>query len=95
MRETGSEIIFTKRREDGGILTDLRLIRTFDALWETDVFSVLMTTQTHGARTEDFVYDISRDFEEAKRFFDLLCEGKASTVHLRELAEDFLASFEV
>lgn len=95
MREMGSEIIFTKRREDGVLVTDLRLIRTFDALWETDVFSVLLTTHAGGVRTEDFVYDISRDFDEAKRFFDMLCRGKASAVHLRELAEDFLASFEI
>ena len=90
METSTSSVILSKRRKGGDLLNCFRLVRTFDSFQEANVFSVFLTTESNGDCTEDFVYDISRDFGEAKSFFDLLCRNDASATHLREIAEDFL-----
>ncbi|MBR6744855.1 MAG: hypothetical protein IKM00_06545 [Clostridia bacterium] len=91
MEPYASSIVLTKKRKEGDVRNCFRLVRTFDSFCEADVFSVFLTTESEGACEEDFVYDISRDLGEAKSFFDLLCRNDASAVHLREIAEDFIA----
>ena len=90
METNVSSIVLTKRRKGGDLMNCFRLVRTFDSFQEANVFSVFLTTESDGVRTEDFIYDISRDFGEAKSFFDLLCRNDASAIHLRDIAEDFL-----
>ena len=90
METSTSSVILSKKRKGGDLLNCFRLVRTFDSFQEANVFSVFLTTESNGGCTEDFVYDISRDFGEAKSFFDLLCRNDASATHLREIAEDFL-----
>ena len=91
MNPQNSPIILTKTREENGTSTRYRLIGTFDAFGDTEIFSVFLTTMRGDSLTEDFVYDISRDPDEAARFFRTVCEHRATALHLRELAEDFLA----
>ena len=88
-----SSVVLTKRKKGEDWLNSFRLVRTFDSFQEANVFSVFLTTESEGECTEDFVYDIARDFGEAKSFFDLLCKNDASATHLRELAEDYLGDF--
>ena len=92
MKTNASFTILLRREETDGLHNCFRLIRTFDAFQGADVYSVFLTTEDGGECTEDFVYDISRDYGEVKRFFDLLCRNGATATHLRELAEDFIAS---
>ena len=87
---TQSSVILNEIGESGKGSTRFRLLRSFDSFEGADVFSLFLTTETDGVCTEDFVYDISRDFKEAKSFFDRLCRNEASALHLREMAEDFL-----
>ena len=89
-----SSILLTEMRKKDGFLTCIRLIKTFDVFQMSDIFSIFLTTQAGEIRTEDFVYDVARNFETAKRLFDILCENGASAVHLHELAEDFLSALE-
>ena len=91
METSTSSVILSKKRKGGDLLNCFRLVRTFDSFQEANVFSVFLTTESNGDCTEDFVYDISRDFGEAKSFFDLLCRNDASATHLREIVEDFLS----
>ncbi len=91
METTASSIVLTKKRKEGDLLNCFRLVKTFDSFQEANVFSVFLTTESDGAYTEDFVYDISRDFGEARGFFDLLCRNDATATHLRDIAEDFLS----
>ena len=88
--KTESCVILTETRKGCGVLTRYRLIETFDAFLGTAVFSVLLTTEYGGTVTEDFVCDLSRDPDEAARFFRRIVEYRATATHLRELAEDFL-----
>ena len=90
METSTSSIVLTKRREEGDLMNCFRLVRTFDSFQEANVFSVFLTTESEGEYSEEFVYDISRDFGEAKSFFDLLCRNDATATHLRDIAEDFL-----
>lgn len=93
METNASSVVLTKRRKGGDLMNCFRLVRTFDSFQEANVFSVFLTTESDGVCTEDFVYDISRDFGEAKSFFDLLYRNDASAIHLRDIAEDFLGDF--
>ena len=93
METNASSIVLTKRRTGGDLMNCFRLVRTFDSFQEANVFSVFLTTESGGKCTEDFVYDISRDFGEAKSFFDLLCRNDATATHLRDIAEDFLGDY--
>ena len=90
METNVSSVVLTKRRKEGDLTNCFRLVRTFDSFQDANVFSVFLTTESAGVCAEDFVYDISRDFGEAKSFFDLLCRNDASAIHLRDIAEDFL-----
>ena len=93
METNVSSIVLTKRRKEGDLTNCFRLVRAFDSFREANVFSVFLTTESDGVCTEDFVYDISRDFGEAKSFFDLLCRNDATATHLRDIAEDFLGNY--
>ena len=91
MKMNPSSTLCTRRQEADGLCNCFRLIKTFDAFQGADIYSVFLTTENGTECTEDFVYDVSRDFGEVKHFFDLLCRNDATATHLRELAEDFLA----
>ena len=88
--KTESAVILTKTREEEDVSTRYRLITTFDAFCGAEVFSVLLTTRRGKEETEDFVYDIARDEDEAARFFSRIVEYRVTARHLREIAEDFL-----
>ena len=89
--KTQTAVIMTENKEEKGVLTRYRLLCTFDAFEETEVFSVFLTTRCEDVLSEDFVYDIARDRDEAICFFRLLCENRATACHLIEIAENFLA----
>ena len=92
METNASSVVLTKKRKGGDLMNCFRLVRTFDSFQEANVFSVFLTTESEDECTEDFIYDISRDFGEAKSFFDLLCRNDATATHLRDIAEDFLGN---
>jgi|GEM_PF-2628872 len=85
-----SPVIVSVCRAGKNISTRFRLIRTFDSWKEADVFSVFLTTESAEGLTEDFVYDVTRDCDEAHRFFDMLCERDATALNLHDVTEDFL-----
>ena len=90
-----SSVILTENRKHEGYTTRFRLIRTVDIFQEAEIYSVFLTTEGEGVRAEDFVYDVARDFREAKRFFDRLCDACACAWDLREQADDILAALAV
>jgi hypothetical protein len=92
MERNNGSLLLSEMGEEEGVRTEYRLLSSFDGFREEEVYSVFLTTEYEGERTEDFVYDISRDFGEAKSFFDLLCRNDATATHLRDIAEDFLGN---
>ena len=90
MTKETSALILTDITGENGILNRYRLIATMDAISGKEVFSVFLTTESGEGMTEDFVYDITRDSDEAVRFFHRLVEYRATALHLRDIAEDFL-----
>ncbi len=85
-----SPIILTQSYLEKGIFSFVRLIHTVDIFQNTDVFSVFMTSKSAETQTEDFIYDISRERDEAEKFFRMLCEQKATASSLQSLAEAFV-----
>lgn len=92
MTDFVSSVILTETNAENDIQNRFRLIQTADLFHNTDVFSIFLTTESNHICTEDFVYDISRDADTAKKFFRLLCKENVSALHLREAAEDFILS---
>ena len=90
-----SSVVLTERRSQKTHTTDYRLIRTVDIFQEAEIYSVFLTTESEGARTEDFVYDVARDFREAKMFFERICDAGACAWNLREYADDLLSALTV
>ncbi len=90
-----SSVVLTESRTRESYTTCFRLIRTVDIFQEAEIFSVFLTTECEGARAEDFVYDVARDFHEAKRFFERICDDGAFAWNLRECADDLLGALTV
>lgn len=90
-----SSVVLTESRNRKDHTTDYRLIRTVDIFQEAEIYSVFLTTENEGARAEDFVYDVARDFHEAKNFFDRICDAGACAWNLREYADDLLSALTV
>ena len=90
-----SSVILTENRKQEEYMTRFRLIRTVDIFQEAEIYSVFLTTEGESTRAEDFVYDVARDFLEAKRFFERLCDVGACAWNLREYADDLLAALAV
>ena len=90
MKRESSGLIMTDIGREEGVLNRYRLIATMDAFSGREVFSVFLTTESADGVTEDFVYDITRDPDEARVFFQRIVESRATALHLREIAEDFL-----
>ncbi|MBQ3490812.1 MAG: hypothetical protein IJA86_09505 [Clostridia bacterium] len=88
---TNSSIILTQNYRENNAVSAIRLIHSVDIFQNTDVFSVFLTTESDGKQTEEFIYDISRNKRDAKKFFSLLCEQKATADSLCELAANLIA----
>ena len=89
METQATAVIGTDISREEGILNRYRLIATTEASG-AEVFSVFLTTESEDGLTEDFVYDVSRDPDEAELFFRRLVACRATALHLRDIAEDFL-----
>ncbi len=68
-----------------------RLIRTFDALENTDIFSIFLSNGTHHEFEEDFIYDVARQESEALEIYHLLCQNNVTVCTLRDVLSDLLA----
>ena len=92
MKDSTVSILLSKHTVQNHVKNHFRLIQTSDIFLNTDIFSVFLTTESPDAYDEEFIFDISRDFETAISFFRLISEGNVTALTLREIAEDFLAS---
>ncbi|MBQ7309080.1 MAG: hypothetical protein IJW87_02780 [Clostridia bacterium] len=91
MMHNKSSVIQTKHHLQNETVSKLRLIQTVDPFQNTDVYSLFLTTESENGCNEEFIYDISRNAQAAKAFFELLCKEKVTALSLREVAEDYLA----
>ena len=94
MNYDSHSIILTKEHRQYEFHNHLRLIRTLDNFHDTDVFSIFLTTESAFGKEEEFIYDISRDWEKAKTFFEFLEKENVTALTLRDVAENFLASLD-
>ena len=91
MTRNESAILFTAQTAENGVQTRYRLLRTVDPFRGDDVFSLFLTTGTQDACDEEFLYDITRDRDEAFRLLDLFCRMNVTACTVADVVSDVLA----
>ncbi len=91
-----SQTALSVKRPTNDILLVYRLLRTIDNSGKNRhgfIYSIsLVMIDESNRREEEYIYDISRKGEEAKRIFRLLSENTVTPCAVYEVIDDYFAS---
>lgn len=91
MTRNESSVLLAQWNAESDIRNHYRLLRTTDPFHGDDVFSVFLSTITPDECDEEFLYDITRNRDDALRLFDLLCQKNVTACTLADVVADSLA----
>lgn len=96
-----SQTALSVKRPKSDILLVYRLLRSLDTTGEAPVsqkdkrvyvYSLSVVMISGGNREEEYIYDISRNQDEAKKIFRLLSENTVTPCCVYEVLDDYFAS---